>query len=716
MRADIQALRAAAVAMVLAFHLWPHRFAGGFGGVDVFFVISGFLITRSLVSPKWLEAFRESKTAALSAFWLRRIRRLLPMALLVILATVVGSWLLVPASARSEFTWDAFASIFYFENFKLALSQADYFAASAANPFQHYWSLAVEEQFYLVWPVLIGALFFAGKKRFSVAVLGVVVAASFAFSIWQSHADASFAYFNTLTRVWQFGLGALLAVGAMGAGAMGAGAVLGAGALGADGAATTLSKVGALRTADQLLSSRARATVAAIGFAAIILSTFWLDESLPFPGWQALLPTLGAGAVIWAKADFSFATGWPPLVGGLGRLTSRLVVWLGDISYSLYLWHWPVIILGGYALGRELGNVELVAVLLLCLGLAWVSKRLVEDRIRHSKKIRELASVRQFGVAAVASVLCAGVALGAGLSAQASVAEQQQKLVAAEASDCFGARSVGKVDCAPVANQDVVPTLDFAKRDAADVGSVCMVKALDADPNFCHITEGKVRVLLIGDSHAATHLGALKILAEQRGWALDLSYHAGCSFSMVERNSEERGVACAKWNELVGAQLAAAEPYEIVFTASYARNRLADLPGVTDDVLARGFVAAYTPLLERGSKLYVIRDNPEMDAAMKECFESAVRDATMCSMNVTNAFVGDPAVSAAVSLGAELVAGAGANGAYTQQIGILDFTDVYCPGGMCTASVGGVYVYRNADHISATFSRSMDEVFAARLQ
>lgn len=704
MRADIQALRAAAVAMVLAFHLWPHRFAGGFGGVDVFFVISGFLITGSLLSDKWLEAFRESKSSALSAFWLRRIRRLLPMALLVIFATVIGSWLIVPAAARSEFTLDALASIFYFENFKLAISESDYFAASAANPFQHYWSLAVEEQFYLVWPVLLGALFFAGKKRFSVAVLGVVVAASFAFSIWQSHTDASFAYFNTLTRVWQFGLGALLAVGA----------------LGTDGVATTLSKVGAMRTSDQLLSPRARVGVATVGFAAIALSTFWLDERLPFPGWQALLPTLGAGAVIWAKADLSFATDWPGPVGAVSRLFSRPVIWLGDISYSLYLWHWPVIILAGYALGRQLSNFELVAVLVLCLGLAWASKRLVEDRIRHSQKIRELPSSRQFAVAAAASVLCAGAALGAGLAAQASVAEQQQKLVTAEASECFGARSVGKADCAPVANQDVVPTLDFAKRDAADAGSVCMVKALETEPNFCRITEGGVRVLLIGDSHAATHLGALKILAEDRGWALDLSYHAGCSFSLVERNKEERGLACAKWNELVSAQLATAEPYDIVFTASYARNRLADLPGVTDEVLARGFVAAYTPLLERGSKLYVIRDNPEMDAAMKECFETAVRDATMCSMNVTNAFVGDAAVSAAFSLGAELGAGAastgGSTGPYAKQINILDFTDVYCPGGICAASVGGVYVYRNADHISATFSRSMDEVFAARLK
>lgn len=669
MRADIQALRAAAVAMVLLFHLWPNRFGGGFGGVDVFFVISGFLITSSLVSETSLQAFRDSKISALSNFWLRRIRRLLPMALLVILATVLGSAVLVPASARSEFTWDAIASIFYFENFKLALGESDYFAASAPNPFQHFWSLAVEEQFYLVWPVLIGLLFVRTGRRTALLALSAITFTSFVFSIWQSMADGSFAYFNTATRVWQFGLGALLAVGLA-------------------------------PQAEKIISERGRLVGAVAGFGAIVLSTFLLDESLPFPGWQALLPTIGTAAVIWARANTADLL-QQNFVGAALRRLGRTITWLGDISYSLYLWHWPVIILAGYSAGRALNNLELVAVGLAALVLAHFSKKQVEDRIRHSVRLRELPNPRQFVFAAATSLVVFGFALAGGSIAAAQVVQQEQKIIALEKSDCFGARAVGNSSCRPVPAADVVPSLDFAKRDAADPGSICMVKALETEPNFCNITEGSKRVLLIGDSHAATHLGALRILATDQNWSLDMSYHAGCSFSLVERNTEPRGVACAEWNRLVTEKLAEDEPYDLVITASYARNRLADLPGVTEQQLTDGFIAAYKPLLARGSKIAVIRDNPEMDEPMKQCFENAVRDASECSMPVTNAFVGDPAVSAASAL---------------KNVQLLDFTDVYCPEGICSTVVGGVYVYRNADHITATFSRSMSDVFAKRLE
>ena len=207
-RLDIQALRAAAVLMVVIFHLWPNRLPGGFAGVDVFFVISGFLISGSLFSE-----LADRGRIRFAAFWAKRIRRLLPAALLVIAITAILSLIFVPTFTRQGYFAEAIASTFYFENWQLAASSTDYFAAQP-SPFQHYWSLAVEEQFYVFWPLLLGLVAYLAKRRSEAAFKMTLIAvslASFGYSLYLTHAQPAMAYFNTFGRVWEFGLGALIA-------------------------------------------------------------------------------------------------------------------------------------------------------------------------------------------------------------------------------------------------------------------------------------------------------------------------------------------------------------------------------------------------------------------------------------------------------------------------------------------------------------------------
>lgn len=651
-RADIQWMRAIAVMMVVLFHLSPARMTGGFAGVDVFFVISGFLITSGLLRER----------PKLSDFWLRRIRRLLPSALIVIAVTVLAAFWLVPPGARGEFGTDAIASIFYVENWWLVSASADYFAAESPGPFQHFWSLAVEEQFYLVWPVLILGLGLWGAEKLAIGkarvIFGLVFISSFAWSIWQSEAQATVAYLSTFTRAWEFAAGALVATG------------------------LNLGQ----------LSPFARRMLAAGGFVLVATSAFGLNESMVFPGWVALWPVLGTVLVIAAQAEWSDRT----------ERALRPAMWVGDISYGLYLWHWPVIVLASHAF-IERSFVGSAIMFALSVGLAWASTRLIEDPIRRSRTMAARRKLGQYFAALVTSLLVATLAFTVNGATAAQLVAAQTAAERQALEPCFGANSIGDPDCEPAAPGDVVPTLDVAKHDAADPGSVCMTKAEEVEVKLCEFgsKRSNYRVLLIGDSHAATLLPPLKLLATRNNWNLTLAYHAGCTFSLVERNNTPRGKACFDWNEALQAKLKKVAPFDLVITAGYAKNRLADISRVTESALADGLAAAWQPLIDRGSSVVTVRDNPEMTAAMKACWDSQENLAVDCAMRASDAFVTDPAVRAAAN---------------TDSVKLLDLTDVYCPQGTCPAVIGGAYVYRNADHISATYSRSMTLILGKRLQ
>jgi peptidoglycan/LPS O-acetylase OafA/YrhL len=621
-RKDIQALRALAVLMVVIFHLWPNRLTGGFAGVDVFFVISGFLISGSL-----FEELAKSSRIKLAQFWARRVRRLLPAALLVIALTAIVSLFVVPAFTRQSFFGEAIASTFYFENWQLAASATNYFGGEP-SPFQHYWSLAVEEQFYVVWPVLLTLIAIAFRKRSSAAIrvfLGLATTASFIYSLYLSYALPSLAYFNTFGRVWEFGLGAAVAL---------------------LGHRVRLSKLG------QTLASLA-------GFAAILASARLLNEGMAFPGWAALLPTLGTAAVLLA--------GLKELPKWLDRLYGfRPVAFTGEISYSLYLWHWPLIILLPWATGYQPRAFELIAVLVAAYVLAFLSKKFIEDRFRKLPSLTSKRPRLTFAWAAVVSVAILVVSLaGTGITALQIASGGAQ-----------------------------LQTLDRAKNDTADPDHKCMTDAEADNVKICRY--GRIgadyRVLLVGDSHAAMHLGAWRLLAERGGFELNLAYKASCSFNLEKRSDSARGKTCEQWNRNLQQSIAADKPYDLVLTSYYTAVRATQREGDhTADTVA-GFKAAWAPLQARGSTVVAIRDGVNMDKPMRDCWESAVYDASKCQMAEKDAFITDLAQRAASS----------PPGALT-----LDFTDLYCQTGICPAKLNGVYVYRDNSHISLLFSQNM---------
>ncbi|MFD1714744.1 acyltransferase family protein [Amnibacterium flavum] len=347
-RPEIQALRAIAVLAVVIGHVWPRFAPGGFVGVDVFFVISGFLITGQLIRER-----ERTGTIALRSFYLRRARRLLPAAIVVLAVCAVLTLVFVPRGLWEQYLGEIVASLLYVQNWFLAIASLDPTRAVLdASPVVHFWSLSVEEQFYLVWPLLIilcyAAIGVLGRRGPRIApvfgvVLGAVTIASFVYCVLQTGVSASdVAYYSTFARAWEFGLGGLLAF---------------------------------LPLAHSFLTPRQRGVISWLGVAAIVGAVLaWRDPGA-FPGPLAVVPALGAAAVIIAGA--------PELSWGTIRIARlRFVQWLGDASYSLYLWHWPIIAFLPFITGVPTPWYVLIGVLALCLVVAGLSLRFIENPIR----------------------------------------------------------------------------------------------------------------------------------------------------------------------------------------------------------------------------------------------------------------------------------------------------------------------------------------------
>lgn len=371
-------------------HGWPAVAPAGYMGVDVFFVVSGFLITGMLVR----EAERDGRVA-LGRFYLRRARRILPAAVAVLVAVSAATIAFVPMEEWRRFFRHIVASALYFENLQLAIdSQIPRHADLESTPVQHFWSLSVEEQFYLAWPLLLIAAFAfaartgAGGRRVAFALLALVSVASFVQSMVLTAVDANLAYFGTLARVWEFGVGGLLAL---------------------------------LRPPRRRWSegSLAAASLAGLALIAVPIATFRSPEA--FPGAAVLLPVVGTALVIAAGMP---AVRWSPT-----RLAALPPVqWLGDVSYSLYLWHWPIFMLVPFLTGAPSPPWAMVLLVAGALAVAALSKRWIEDPFRTARgRVTARPALALGGVATAVALV-----VGAGVAAPAIAAEQRD--AACEAS------------------------------------------------------------------------------------------------------------------------------------------------------------------------------------------------------------------------------------------------------------------------------------------
>jgi peptidoglycan/LPS O-acetylase OafA/YrhL len=674
-RTDIQGLRAVAVLLVVIFHLWPLSLPGGYVGVDVFFVVSGFLITAHLVGE-----VERSGTVSLPSFWARRARRLLPASLTVLAVTAVTVWLVAPAGLLNRFLGEIMASVLYVENVALAGSSVDYLAAEAIpSPVQHFWSLSAEEQFYLVWPVLIliaaalAALCFPGAgspRRVIAGMLGVLIVCSFAWSVIYTQRDPSPAYFLATTRAWEFGAGGLLA---------------------------TLSTAGAPRATNG--RERTRAAVAWLGLVAIVSAALMFGGSTPFPGSAALLPVLGTVAVLAARSP-------------LGRFSStrmlahRPVQRLGDLSYGIYLWHWPLIVLVPLVLARPLTVADGILILAVTLALAWATERWVEKPIRAGA----LAVRRPRVTFAVMAVAMSGVVLLPisllGPAQERLTAEQHRvQALVDENPGCLGAAALNGDRCVQ-AELTAAAIPDPSVAEASPERCITNIRSSELTACAYGAAEGTgVRsVALVGDSHAEQWLPALAELARNRNWTLFVLAKSSCPFGpdqRFEKNTSADVLAamndsCAEWNSQALAWFVEHPEVDTVVTASRARNAV-----VAEDeeedwrvTAARQYLERWAALPETVENVMVIRDTPRMREDYLTCMAEAGEDAgDVCAIDAADALERDAAVEAASGGG--------------DRFDAIDLTRYFCPDGVCRPVIGGVLAYRDSHHISWVYARTL---------
>jgi peptidoglycan/LPS O-acetylase OafA/YrhL len=712
-RADVQGLRAVAVVAVILNHVigWP---AGGFAGVDVFFVISGFLITGLLLRDR-----EQHGRVSLRTFYAKRMRRILPAAVTVLIATTVAAFFLFNRPRAMSTVWDAVSSLFFVSNWRFAAEGTDYFhATDAVSPLQHFWSLSVEEQFYLVWPWLMLLVLAvaarsvrASATRVRVAVgvvLALIVAGSFAYALWETATSPAPAYFSTLSRVWELGVGALLA------------------------AATPV--LARLPLALRVLGGW-------IGLAGIVASFFVISADSPFPGPWAAFPVLATALVIAAG------------VGGRQRhlvpLVNPVSVFVGDLSYSLYLWHFPILVFLLVLMPQQTMTVTLI-ILGLTLAVSLVSYFLIEQPLHRSpwlagadggpdasadadgsgdtgaRAARRAAWQdwrEKFGaqfilsslglvVIVVAVVVTAQVTLRGGPSAASGAGVPGAP--GAPAADSADGSAGGDPAADPAVNPedelqaqlavaaaatswpgDLSPSLDDAIAASSSTNPARACFDIGATPDFGSCTWGSGdapnHLYLVGDSEALSYAPAFKALAESSDgqWKVSTVGLYGCRFTDVLIQNDGAGVmdACQQRKQDVASHIVSDAPQLVVVSNAYALGKASDgRPLSTADIVA-STVAETAKYGASGRLVYLAP--PPLGASLGQCYSPATSPQN-CNVAIDQAWQDfQTAISASAAASGDHV------------VSSLPFS---CANGVCPAFAGTLPTKYDEVHLTPQFA------------
>ena len=640
-RPEIEGLRAVASLLVVVYHVWIGRVSGG---VDVFFALTGFLAAGQLLRAT------ERGGVDLLGQWGRTLRRLVPPAAVVLVGTIVAAAVLLPESRWPQAVREVVASAFFAENWRLAADAVDYYAArDTASVVQHFWSLSIQGQFAIVFPlVVILATLAAGRAGVAArpAVTALLVAAtavSLAWSVVSTASDQTYAYFDSLARVWEFTLGGLLALG--------------------------LHRMRLPVWAGVVLGWAGLVGLAACGLV--------LDVEGGFPGYLALWPVLCAAAVsVAGDTDHRLSSGrW---------LSSRPMQYLGSISFPLYLWHWPVLTLALVTFqveepGPRLGLAIIGTSLLLAAG----TRHLVEDPLmRRRRRTGRLVDLR-VAVLALVPVLVLTMTWNA-----VTVARAQPSGVVGDVDHPGAlARVPGYVDRGSPDAEPIPPAVsayeDWVQYED-DCAGVPGQPALERCTYVPAPDPGARTIVVAGDSHMQQFLPAVAPIARERGWRVETLIRPGCPLSTTaESNPGE--VDCINWNQQALAALGEMRPALVVSQATHNAR-----PGATETT-PPGMVEAWERLSAAGVPVMAVRDNPRYEYSPPSCVDTYGRGAPECDVPRSEIYPGEPPVPAGLP----------------STVSVLDLADSICLPSICPPEIGRVMVYLDDNHLTATFSASM---------
>lgn len=679
-----------AVVVVVLFHMGVPGFRGGFVGVDVFFVLSGFLITRLLVKE-----LSSTGRISLPSFWARRARRILPASFVVLVVTVVTARSMMSPLDQRALAGDTVAAGAFVVNFVFAHRLGDYFGAqlgaTSPSPLLHYWSLAVEEQFYLVWPLTMAALTRWSRqyRRLLLTVVGGIALVSFVVSWWLTASHPTWAFYLLPARMGELLAGAALAFAGR---------------------------------SFRLVPERWRAAAGWWGIVAIAAAVVLYDQSTPFPGTASLLPVAGTCLVIGA---------WPVkyVSGPTVVLDHPVLQWLGRHSYALYLWHWPALVLAEAEWGPLSMSQRIVAVA-AAVGLSALSVRYVENPVRHSSWLS--ATARRslaMGAALCLGALVVGWVAGTSTPDLATDEQAAAPVLLPEAPPAAD----GPVPAVSDAPLSAAATVELGAGDAAALVSslqVILAQGLETEAvpsnlrpslaqagadrsqlyadncvnggqdqrlNDCHYgAEGSgTTVVLYGDSHAAQWFPPLQALAEQQGFELVVLVKGGCPVPNVSISTPVLSRTCPAWRDHVVEYLSANRPdVLIVSTWNGYNNPVGEWESGFDETLGR--------IDSFAGQTIVLGDNPESVSNPPACLSEHVHDVGAC---VTSR---DRAVDADRVARDERLAGA-------HRAHFIDPSDWLCTDTACPVIIGDILLYRDVTHLTTVATRWLQPLLAAEL-
>ena len=673
---DIAGLRGIAVVVVVAFHSRIPFIPGGFVGVDIFFVISGFLITRLLVNE-----IEQTKTVSFKGFYARRCRRIIPAASLVIVVSLVAAIITMPLLKVFKQSLDLLAAAANVANWHFIAQNADYLSGAIDGSLAtHFWSLSIEEQIYLGWPLIIFAAAVAVSRtalrrrlspRVSIGVVvGVITVVSLVWCIQTTAADPAYAYMATQTRIWQFGVGALIAVAPPWLATLAGRAGRDAPTAGGDHPAVTLLAV----------------VLGWVGFAGIVAACVLIDSRTPYPGTAALLPTLSAGLVIVAG---QLAGTGLPLVGSL--LSLAPLRFLGRVSYSWYLWHWPVLVIFEAQTGIRSWPV-LVAVSVGSLAIATLSTLYFEEPIIANAELRRNASA-SISVGLTGLVVALSVSLTAGVLVVKAASRDTVAHASLNYDAVFGqARST--------MSGPVTPN-PFQAYDDRPSPTECLVPVGQQNPTRSCVfgrADG-IPVALFGDSHAEQWSEALRSIGDAHGWQIHQFTKAACPAQDLTPRPRQQDPFnkqdCLDWRS--SSLDAIDELHPKIIIISSLSTYVPDYPSsqeAWDRTLAR--------LRATGARLVYIEDTPYPGFQIADCMSGALDNWHRCDFGLDGFTRIEPILDAQ------------ARGKDTD-ITSIGVNDLLCEGNTCFPARNKIMFYRDDSHLTNTAATVLEPALVSRL-
>jgi peptidoglycan/LPS O-acetylase OafA/YrhL len=688
-RLDIQGLRMVAVLLVFANHLfgWPR---GGFVGVDVFFVISGFLITGNL-----LREAEKRGTVSFRRFYWNRVRRIVPAATVVLLLTWLAAVALFQPFRANEVGLDAFFAFIFMSNWRFAVQGTDYFTAeaNAISPIQHYWSLSIEEQFYFVWPAVIFVISLlvlrrawshAHRMRIAGGVMAVIVVASLAWAVHTTATNPSWAYFDTLSRVWELGVGALLA-----------------------------TMVGSLAAIPSIWKTVLSWTGLGLIASSLVLIS---DLSTGFPAPWAVLPVAGAALVIAA------GVGREP--EGQPLLRNPVSGYIGDISYSLYLVHWPVIVILAAVMDR--GAAYSTVVIALSFGLAIASYHFVENPLRRAdlstvrkgfSRVRrgrfEISPSTQRAAGAVVSLLTVAAVVAVMQNPKPPtvppvIAANQLGADANEAPS--GPGNAGPGAATTELQAQIITALKATQWPGLDPTMESVIEERPLAPGIAECGSGvpappeqctwgsptaEVRAVIVGDSIALGYTGPLRDIALASDGRLQVRTEAVTSCAFVN-DLIKRGVMlpeCSDRKQRAVETINATKPDMVIISNLYGGNKVM---GSDRTMTPQEWTASLRKIIDRflpSTKKVVLLSAPPSEISIAECYGASKNTPADCITHVKQQWL--DFAEAEQNLASQI------GGVW------IDSRPWFCNAGLCPSFVGTTPTKSDLTHLSPAYGRKI---------